>query len=169
MQLCICKHVRSIHTHCIKPFATISGTFIEIVILYAHGALINHQICSGGCCLRGMHLCICKHVRSIHTHCIKPFATISGTFIEIVILYAHGALIINQICSSGCCLRGMQLCICKHVRSIHTHCIKPFATISGTFIEIVILYANGALINQLNFLWWMLFKRYATMHLQTCS
>ena len=72
-------------------------------------------------------------------------------------------------CSGGCDLRGMQLCVCKHVRSIHTHCIKPFATISGTFNEKVILYAHGALINQLNLLWWVWNKRYATMHLQTCS
>ena len=63
----------------------------------------------------------------------------------------------------------MQLCICKHVRSIHTHRIMSFATISGTFIEIVIVYAHGALINQLNLLWWVWIKRYATMHLQTCS
>ena len=63
----------------------------------------------------------------------------------------------------------MQLCICKHVRSVHTHCIKPFVTISETLIEIVILYAHGALINQLNLLWWVWIKRYATMHLQTRS
>ena len=44
-----------------------------------------------------------------------------------------------------------------------------FATISETFIEIVILYAHGALINQLNLLWWVWIKRYRTMHLQTCS
>ena len=47
----------------------------------------------------------------------------------------------------------MQLCICKHVRNMHTHRFMSFATISGTFIEIVILYANGALINELNLLW----------------
>ena len=63
----------------------------------------------------------------------------------------------------------MQLCICKHVRSINTHRMKPFATIPGAIIEIVILYAHGALINQLNLLWWMWIKRYATMLLQTCS
>ena len=39
MQLCICKQVRSIHTHRFISFATISDTFIEMVILYAHGAL----------------------------------------------------------------------------------------------------------------------------------
>ena len=58
---------------------------------------------------------------------------------------------------------------CIHVRSIHTHRFMSFATMSGTFIEIVILYAHGALINQLNLLCWVWFKRYATMHLQTCS
>ena len=102
-----------------------------------------------------MQLCICKHVRSIHTHCIKPFATISGTFIEIVILYANGALInqLNLLCGSD--LRAMQLCICKHVRSIHTHRFMTFATISVTFNEIMIVYANGALIDQLNLLWWV--------------
>ena len=63
----------------------------------------------------------------------------------------------------------MQLCLCKHVRSIHTHRFMPFATISVTFIEIVILYAHGALINQLNLLWWVWIKSYATMHIQTCS
>ena len=80
-----------------------------------------------------------------------------------------GALI-NQLNYFGRCgLRGMQLCICKHVRSIHTHCIMSFATISGTFNEIVvILYAHGALINQLNLHWWVWIKRYASMHLQTC-
>ena len=46
----------------------------------------------------------------------------------------------------------MQLCICKHVRRTHTHCLITFATISGTFIDIVMLYAHGALINQLNVL-----------------
>ena len=115
-----------------------------------------------------MQLCICKHVRTIHTHSIEPFATVSETLIEIVILYAHDALINQLNCSGGCGLRGMQLCICKHVRSIHTHRFITFATISGTFIEIVILYAHGALINQLNLLWWVWIKRYATMHLQTC-
>ena len=49
------------------------------------------------------------------------------------------------------------------------HRMKTFATIPGTFIEIVILYAHGALINQLNLLWWVWIKRYGTMHLQTCS
>ena len=44
----------------------------------------------------------------------------------------------------------MELCICKHVRSMHTHHFMSFATISGALIEIVILYAHGALINQLN-------------------
>ena len=64
----------------------------------------------------------------------------------------------------------MQLCICKHVvRSINTHHCNSFATISGTFIEIAIFYANGALINQLNLLWWVWIKKFATMHLQTCS
>ena len=43
----------------------------------------------------------------------------------------------------------------KHVRSIHTHHFKPFATISETFIEMVILYAHGTLINQLNLLRWV--------------
>ena len=130
-----------------------------------------------------MQLCICKHVRSIHTHRFMSFATISETFIEIVILYAHGALT-NQLnllwwvwikryatmhLQTCCGLRGIQLCICKHVRSIHTHCLITFATISETFIEIVILYAHSALINQLNLLWWVWIKRYPTMHLQTCS
>ena len=113
-----------------------------------------------------MQLCICKHVHSINTHCLITFATISETFIETVILYAHGALI---NCSVGCGLRGMQLCICKHVHSINTHCLITFATISETFIETVILYAQVALINQLNLLWWVWIERYATMHLQTCS
>ena len=63
----------------------------------------------------------------------------------------------------------MQLCICIHVRSIHTHRIMSFATISDTFIEKVNLYAISALINQLNLLWWVWINRYATMHLQTCS
>ena len=63
----------------------------------------------------------------------------------------------------------MQLCICKDVRSIDTHRFKSFSTISVTFIETVIVYAHGALINQLNLLWWVSIKRYATMHLQTCS
>ena len=121
-----------------------------------------------------MELCICKHVRSIHTHRFMSFATISKTFIEIVILYAHGALI-NQlnllwwVCIKRCELKGMQLCICKHVRSIHTHHFMSFATISETFIEIVILYAHCALINQLNLLLLVCIKSYATMHLQTCS
>ena len=44
MQLCICKHVHSIDTHRFKSFPTIFGTFIETVILYAHGALINQSI-----------------------------------------------------------------------------------------------------------------------------
>ena len=116
-----------------------------------------------------MQLCISKHVCSIHTHCLITFATISETFIEVVILYAHGALINQLNLPGGCHLRGMQLCICKHVRSIHTHCLITFATISETLIEIVIFYAHGALINQLNLLWWVWIKRYATMHLQTCS
>ena len=63
----------------------------------------------------------------------------------------------------------MQLCICILVRSNHTHRIMSFATISGTFIEIVILYAHSTLINQLNLLWWVWIKRYATMHLHTSS
>ena len=63
----------------------------------------------------------------------------------------------------------MKLCICKHVRRIHTHRFKSLATISETFIEIVILYVHGGLINQLNLLRWVWIKRYATMHLQTCS
>ena len=57
----------------------------------------------------------------------------------------------------------------KHVRSIHTHDFMPFATISESFIEMVILYTHVALINQLNMLWWMWIKKYAIMHLQTCS
>ena len=68
--------------------------------------------------------------------------------------------------------RYATICICKHVHSIHTHRSKSFATISEsteTFNEIMILYAHGALINQLNLLWWVWFKRYASMHLQTCS
>ena len=44
-----------------------------------------------------------------------------------------------------------------------------FTALFGTFIETVILYAHGALINELNLLWWVWIKRYATMHLQTCS
>ena len=64
---------------------------------------------------------------------------------------------------------GMQLCICKHVCSIHVHHFMSFVTIYGTIIEIVILYAHGGLINQLNLLWWVWIKRYATVHLQTCS
>ena len=83
------------------------------------------------------------------------FATISETFIEIVILYAHGALINQLNLLTGCDLRDLQLCICKHVRSIHTHRYMLIATISVTFIEIVILYAHGALINQLNLLCWL--------------
>ena len=63
----------------------------------------------------------------------------------------------------------MQLCFCKNVRSIHTHRFMSFATISVTLIEIDILYAHVALINQLNFPWWVWIKRHATMHLQTCS
>ena len=63
----------------------------------------------------------------------------------------------------------MQLLICKRVRSIHTHRFMSFATICGTFIEIVILYAHCALINQLNLLSWVWIKRYATIDLQTCS
>ena len=114
-----------------------------------------------------MQLYICKHVRSIHTHCLITFATISETFIEIVISYVHVALI-NQL-NLLWWLRGMQLYICKHVRTIHMHRSMSFATISETFIEIVILYANCALINQLNLIWWVWIKRYAIMHLQTCS
>ena len=82
-----------------------------------------------------MQLCSCKHVRSIHTHCLITFATIYDTFIEIVILYAHGAL-------------SMGLCM-------HTYCtgtIHVCNVLSGTFIEFVNLYANSALINQLNLL-----------------
>ena len=63
----------------------------------------------------------------------------------------------------------MQLCICKHVRSIHMHRFMAFAAISGKFIDIVILYAHGVLINLLNLLWRVWIKRYATMQLQTCS
>ena len=149
MQLCICKHVRSIHTHCLITFATISRTFIEIVILYAHGALINQlNLLWWVRIKRYATICICKHVRSIHTHRFMSFATISETFIEIVILYSHGALINQFNLLWWVRIRGMQLCICKHVRSIHTHRFMSFATISETFIEIVILYAHGALINQ---------------------
>ena len=43
----------------------------------------------------------------------------------------------------------------QHVRSIHTHRFMSFATISGTYIEIVILYAHGPLINQSNLFWWV--------------
>ena len=100
-----------------------------------------NQFCCGGCGLRGMQLCFSKYVYITHTHCLMSF--ISVTFIEIVILYVHDALINQLNCSGGCGLRGMQLCICKHVRSIHTHRFKPFATISETFIEMVILYAHG--------------------------
>ena len=136
----------------LQPYL-ISETFIEIVILYSHGALINQlNLLWWVLFKRYATMCICKHVRSIHMHCLITFATMSETFIEIVILYDQS---INYICFGGCGLRGTQLCICKHVHSIHTHCIKPFATISGTFIEIVILYAHGALINQLNLLWWV--------------
>ena len=64
----------------------------------------------------------------------------------------------------------LKRCVWMHVRSIHVHRFITFATIlSGIFIEIVILYAHGALINQLNLLWWVWIKRYSTMHLQTCS
>ena len=106
--------------------------------------------------LRGMQLSICKHVRGIHTHCFMSFATISETFIEIVILYANGALI-NQLnlLSWVWIKRYATVCICKHVRSIHTLRFMSIATISGAFIEIVILYAHCALINQLNLLWWV--------------
>ena len=97
-----------------------------------------------------------KHIRSIHTHRFKPFATICETFIEMVILYAHGALI-NQLNLLRWVYfkRYATICIGKHARSIHTHCLITFATISETFIEMVILYAHGALINQINLLWWM--------------
>ena len=97
-----------------------------------------------------------KHVRSIHAQRFKPFGTISETFIEMVILYAHGTLI-NQLNLLWWVWfkRYGTLYIGKHVRSIHTHCLISFATISETFIEMVILYAHGTLINQLNFLWWV--------------
>ena len=35
------RYVRSIDTHCFKSFPTISETFIEMMILYAHGALMH--------------------------------------------------------------------------------------------------------------------------------
>ena len=71
-----------------------------------------------------------------------------------VILYAHGALI-NQINLLWWVWikRYATICFGKHVRSIHTYCLITFATISDTFIEMVILYALGALINLLNLLW----------------
>ena len=157
MQQCICKHVRSIHTHRFKPFAYISETFIEMVILYAHGALINQlNLLWWVWIKRYATICIGKHVRSIHTHRFNSFSTISDTYIETVILYAHGALI-NQLNLLWWVWikRYATICICKHVRSIHTHRFKPFATISETFIQMVILYAHVALINQLNLLWWV--------------
>ena len=103
-----------------------------------------------------MQLCICKQARSIHTHRFISFATLSGTFIEMVILYAHVALInqLNLLCWVWI-KRYATICIGKHVRSIHTHCLITFSTISDTFIEMVILYALGALINLLNLLWWV--------------
>ena len=81
------------------------------------------------------------------------FATIIGTFIVSVILYAHGALInaLNLLWWVWI-KKYATICICKHVRSIHTHRFNSFAAISGAFIEIVILYAHSALINQLNLL-----------------
>ena len=129
-----------------------------------------NSICSGGCGLRGMQLCICKYVHSIHTHRFKSFATIFGTFIETVILYDNGALIneLNLLWWVWIMRYAtMHLQTCSY--SIHTHCFKSFATIFGTFIETVILYALCALINELNLLWWVWIMRYATMHLQTCS
>ena len=100
-----------------------------------------------------MQLYNCKHVRSIHTHRFMSFATIFDTFTQKVIIYANGALI-NQLNLLWWVWikRYATICICKHVRSIHTHRFKSFATISETFIETVILYADGALINQLNLL-----------------
>ena len=56
MQLCSCKHVRSIHTHCLITFATIYDTFIEIVILYAHGAL-SMGLCMHTYCTGTIHVC----------------------------------------------------------------------------------------------------------------
>ena len=150
MQLCICKHVRSIHTHRLKSFPNISETFIERVILYAHGALNNQlNLLWWVWIKRYATICIGKHVRSIHTHRLKSFPNISETFIERVILYAHGVLN-NQLNLLWLVWikRYATICIGKHVRSIHTHRFKSFATISETFIETVILYANGALINQ---------------------
>ena len=67
-------------------FATISATFIETVILYAHGALVNQLNLVWWVWIKNMQLCICKLVRSIHTHRFMPFATISETFIELGIL-----------------------------------------------------------------------------------
>ena len=101
-----------------------------------------------------MQLYNCKHVRSIHTHRFMSFATIFETFTQKVIIYANGALI-NQLNLLWWVWikRYATICICKHVRSIHTHRFKSFANISETFIETVIIYGIGALINQLNLLW----------------
>ena len=85
MQLCICKHVHSIHTHRSKSFAIISETLIEMAILCTQGALINKLNLLWWCDLRGMQQCICKYVHSNHTHCLKSFAIISVTFNEITI------------------------------------------------------------------------------------
>ena len=128
-----------------------------MVILYAHGTLINQlNLLRWVYFKRYATICICRHVRSIHTQCFEPFATISESLIEMVILYAHGTLI-NQINLHRWVYfkRYATICIGKHARSIHTHCLITFATISETFIEMVIIYAHGALINQINLLWWM--------------
>ena len=147
MQLCICKHVHGIHAHCFISFATINETFNEIVILYA---LINQLNLLLWVWFKryavSRQVCISKHVHSIHTHRFKSFATICETFNEIVILYG----LINQL---NLLLWvwfkryavSRQVCISKHVHSIHTHRFKSFATICETFNEIVILYAHGAL------------------------
>ena len=87
----------------------------------------------------------------------------------IIVCHSIYTQCINQTCSGGCGLRGMQLCIYKYVHSIHTHCLMSFAIISETFIEMAILCTQGSLINKLNLFWWMWFKRNTTMHLQICS
>ena len=116
MQLCICKYVDSIHTHCIMPFAFISETFTEICI----NQLIKY---SGRCCLRAtQQICWYYSYALYNAICNHIWAKM---------------LIINTGGSGGCDLRAMQLCICKYVHCIHTHYIMPFAIISETFTEMV--------------------------------
>ena len=159
MQLCICKHVRSIHTHCLITFATISETFIEIVILYAHGALINQLNLLWWVWFKRyatMHLqtSICNHIWDRRLIIVCKF----GSYMILVLklfkkIFKFMAILKHKYCSAN---------------NVKSYFFAIF-NISETLIEIVILYAHGALINQLNLLWWVWFKRYATMHLQTCS